>query len=81
VRRHRAAGASVDAHAQGQPAWTTAEGRIEATRGTLLVFLESRGLDPTHDEQQRIETCQDLNRLEAWVGRAATVGRVADLFE
>jgi hypothetical protein len=58
-----------------------AEGRVEATRHSLLVFLQSRGLEPTHDESQRIEDCDDLDRLESWVGRAATVQRVADLFE
>ena len=56
------------------------EGRLEATRHTLLVVLQSRGLEPTHDESQRINDCDDIDRLEAWVARAATVQRVGDLF-
>ncbi|WP_112140749.1 hypothetical protein [Glycomyces dulcitolivorans] len=56
-----------------------AEGKAEGESNALLIIIESRGLAITENERRKIETCQDLNRLNSWLKRAATAPSVADI--
>ena len=42
------------------------EGRIEASRGTLLRLLGRAGIALTNDERARIEACADAATLDRW---------------
>jgi hypothetical protein len=61
-----------------------AEGRAEATAKAtakaVLAFLEARDIEVPDDLRARIISCTDLELLDAWVRRAATVESAGDLF-
>ena len=65
----------LKAHAEG-----LAEGRTEGEATALLSFLEARGLAPNEDQCQRILGCTDLDQLNSWVRKAATIVDVEELF-
>jgi hypothetical protein len=46
----------------------------------VLGFLDARGIDVPDAAQKRIMGCTDLEQLEIWVRRAATVSTVDELF-
>ena len=56
------------------------EGRAEGEARALLGFLAARGVDVPHSARERIMRCTDLDQLETWVRRAATVSTVDELF-
>ncbi|MFC7731932.1 RpnC/YadD family protein [Actinomadura keratinilytica] len=58
-----------------------AEGRAEGEAKSLLLFLEARGIEVTDEQRQRILQCADLQQLETWVRRAATVSSADELFD
>ena len=68
----------VAEHAEG-----VREGRAEGVREgraeALRVLLASRGLAPTEAELRRIRAERDLDRLDRWIGAAATCADVASL--
>jgi hypothetical protein len=53
------------------------QGEVKA----ILAFLDARGLPVSDDVRSRITNCTDLERLEVWVRRAATVNSVEELFD
>jgi hypothetical protein len=55
----------------------TAEGEVRA----ILVVLDARDLSVSDEARTRITSCTDLDQLEIWVRRAATVGSAEDLFD
>ncbi|NBM20127.1 hypothetical protein [Streptomyces sp. GC420] len=57
-----------------------AEGKAEGTAEAILRFLDARGLDVRPEDRERIRTCTDLEALDVWLNRAATVSRSEDLF-
>lgn len=57
-----------------------AQGAAEGEAKAVLAFLEARGVEVSEDARARIGECRDLDQLDAWVRRAATVGSVEDLF-
>lgn len=48
-------------------------------KGTLFV-LEARGIPVPEGVRERITTCTDLDRMDAWLERSRTVERAEDLF-
>jgi hypothetical protein len=46
----------------------------------LLTILGARGLSLSDAQRQRIEACNDLDRLEQWARVAATASSVDALF-
>ena len=57
---------------------TTGEARGEA-KGVLFV-LEVRGISVSDSVRERITSCTDLDRVDAWLERSRTVERAEDLF-
>ncbi|GLZ10227.1 hypothetical protein Acsp04_04620 [Actinomadura sp. NBRC 104425] len=57
-----------------------AEGRIEGEAKSVLLILEARGITVTDEQRQRVLTCTDLQQLETWVRRAATISSADELF-
>jgi hypothetical protein len=57
-----------------------AEGRVEGQAAALLVVLKQRGL-VIHDEaSERIRSCNEPERLDAWLRAAVTAERIEDVF-
>lgn len=57
------------------------EGRQEGRTGLLLGLLQSRGLEPSEEARQRIESETDPDRILQWAMRASTVQSIDDLFD
>jgi hypothetical protein len=57
-----------------------AEGKAEGEARAILRLLAVRRIDVTDDARERITSCTDLDQLDVWVTRAATVTRIDDLF-
>ncbi len=53
---------------------------IEGEVKGLLLVLEVRGIPVPDSVRERITTCTDLNRVDAWLERSRTVARAEDLF-
>ncbi|MDS1271084.1 hypothetical protein RIF23_12330 [Lipingzhangella sp. LS1_29] len=66
--------------AQGRTEGRT-EGRAEGEARALIAVLEARGLEPSSEQRERIMSCRDLDQLELWIRRAATVDNVTELFD
>ncbi|MFI6518270.1 hypothetical protein ACIBF1_22125 [Spirillospora sp. NPDC050679] len=56
-------------------------GEVQGEAKALLVVLSARGLEASPQERERISSCTDLEQLEAWLARAASVESVAELFD
>jgi hypothetical protein len=56
------------------------EGRAEGEAKGILSVLEVRGIPVPDAVRERITTCTDLERLDAWLERSRTVVRAEDLF-
>jgi len=57
-----------------------AEGAVEGQARAVLAVLDARGIDVPTDARTRIAECSNLDQLDLWVRRAATVASVRDLF-
>ncbi|MEV2274088.1 hypothetical protein AB0I72_00760 [Nocardiopsis sp. NPDC049922] len=57
------------------------EGRAKEAARNVILILQDRGLTPSEQERQRIESCTDLDTLKTWVLRAVRVERSEDLFD
>jgi hypothetical protein len=57
------------------------EGKAEGEAKGILLVLEVRGIPVPEAVRERITTCTDLDRLDAWLERARTVTRAEDLFD
>jgi hypothetical protein len=58
-----------------------ADGVAKGVAKAVLTILETRGLDVTAADRDRISSCTDLAQLQDWVRRAVTAKTVSDLFE
>ena len=58
-----------------------AQGKIQGKIESILLVLGGRDLQVSADHRVRIEQCTDVDTLDHWLRRAATVGQVEDLFE
>src|SRR5512133_330687 len=56
------------------------EGRAEGKADSVLEVLDARGIVVTQEQRRRILECSDLERLGAWLRRAATVADASGLF-
>ena len=56
------------------------QGRAEGEARALLGFLDARGISVPDAARERIMRCTDLEQLEIWVRRAATISTVDELF-
>ncbi len=56
-----------------------AKGMAQGKAEDILTVLEARGLDVPEGIHQRVTECADLDQLNAWLRRAATVERAEDL--
>lgn len=57
-----------------------AEGRAEGEAKAVLAFLAARGVEVPDEARDRITSCADLDQLETWVRRAATINTIDELF-
>jgi hypothetical protein len=58
-----------------------AEGEAEGEAKAIFAVLSARGIPVPADARERIENCTDLEQLDVWVRRAATVDSIKELFE
>ncbi|MFC9909065.1 hypothetical protein [Streptomyces sp. NPDC127197] len=56
------------------------EGKAEGEAKGILSVLEVRGIPVPASVRERITTCTDLERLDAWLERSRTVAHAEDLF-
>ncbi len=57
----------------------TAKGRAEGSARALLKFVAARGISVGKAQRQEILRCQDLERLDRWLDRAAVASSVAEI--
>ncbi|WP_345556142.1 hypothetical protein [Streptomonospora halophila] len=57
-----------------------AKGFVKGMATVVLRVLESRGIPVPEEARERISSCTDLDRLDAWLDRAALVDSVDELF-
>jgi hypothetical protein len=55
-------------------------GRVESKAEDILEVLDARGIAVTDEQRNRISDCQDLDTLNGWIRKAATVASADDLF-
>ena len=58
-----------------------AEGRAEYAANAVISVLQARDLSLSDGQRSRIESCTDLELLDRWIRRAATVSSTDELFE
>ncbi|GHH13607.1 hypothetical protein [Streptomyces lanatus] len=56
------------------------EGKAEGKAEVILSVLEVRGVPVPDSVRERISSCNDLDRMDAWLKRSRTVERAEDLF-
>jgi hypothetical protein len=56
------------------------QGQIDAMANDVLLVLDARGIEVPEDMRERITSCTELDQLETWIRRAATLGTARDLF-
>lgn len=58
-----------------------AGGRAEGEARAILEVLDARRIDVPDDAAARITRCTDLNELDAWARRVATIITIDELFD
>lgn len=58
-----------------------AAGKAAGKADDIITFLRARGIEVTEDTRERITSCTDIDRLDTWVRRAATVSSAEELFD
>jgi hypothetical protein len=58
-----------------------AEGEAKGEAKALLMVLDSRGIELTAAQRDRIASCTDLEMLEDWLSRAAAVASAEELLD
>jgi hypothetical protein len=58
-----------------------AEGEARGEAKALLMVLDSRGIELTAAQRDRIASCTDLEMLEDWLSRAAAVASAEELLD
>ncbi|MEZ4453350.1 MAG: hypothetical protein R3B09_28055 [Nannocystaceae bacterium] len=56
-----------------------AEGEAKGVAGALITLLEQRGFAVGEADRRRIRECDDLDRLQAWLGRVLTARSLAEV--
>lgn len=56
------------------------EGREEGVARSVISVLRARGFILSDEVRQRVESCDDLETLEAWVPKAVAVDSPEELF-
>ena len=56
------------------------QGQTDTRANDVLLVLDARGIEVPEDVRERITSCTELDQLETWIRRAATVGTAQDLF-
>jgi hypothetical protein len=56
------------------------QGRLQSRAEAVVAVLEARGLAVSDEQRERILACADLDLLDRWVRRAATVATTDELF-
>ncbi len=57
------------------------QGEAKGEAKAVLAFLDARGIEIPDQARERITGCTDLDQLDTWVRRAATVNTVDELFD
>ncbi|WP_345024683.1 hypothetical protein [Actinomadura keratinilytica] len=70
---HRAQG-RAEGRAEGR-----VEGQAEGEAKSILLILQARGITVPDDIRNRITNCTDLDQLDHWVQRAATINTAEEL--
>ncbi|MEZ4453354.1 MAG: hypothetical protein R3B09_28075 [Nannocystaceae bacterium] len=55
------------------------KGEAKGVAGALITLLEQRGLEVGEADRRRIRECDDLDRLQAWLGRVLTARDLAEV--
>ncbi len=72
-------GGKAEGEAKGK-AEGKAEGEAKGLANALLLVLEARGFTLSANEVEMIRACRDVDTLAAWLRRAPTVAKPADVF-
>ena len=56
-----------------------AKGEVKAKVGAILAVLAARGVAMSGEARARIEACKDVQMLDRWIGRAATMASAEDI--
>jgi hypothetical protein len=56
-------------------------GRAESKSAAVIAFLDARGLRISDAQRERIAATTDLETLDDWIRRAATIKSADDLFD
>jgi len=56
------------------------EGRQEGRAEAVVQFLEARRIEIPDADRERIMACRDNDTLTAWLGRAAVITEIGELF-
>ncbi|WP_437975365.1 hypothetical protein WMF11_46580 [Sorangium sp. So ce295] len=65
--------------ARGYVAKGRQEGSLEAKAQAVLAFLDARGLEVPAEVRERVLASADLDELDRWIRRAATIGDAREL--
>ncbi|MCX4241345.1 hypothetical protein [Paraliomyxa miuraensis] len=57
------------------------DGEARGEARALLTILETRGMGLTNEQIERVESCRDVGRLDAWLRRAATATTATEIFD
>lgn len=58
-----------------------ARGELNAKRAAILAVLRARHISVSSDTESRITRCSDVDQLDSWVQRAATISAAVNLFD
>jgi hypothetical protein len=58
-----------------------AVGEARGMTNGLLAILDGRGFEVSDEVRNRVMACSDLDQLKTWVGRAAMVPTIDEVFE
>ncbi|MFI0368529.1 hypothetical protein ACH35V_11645 [Actinomadura sp. 1N219] len=58
-----------------------AKGKAEGVAGAVLRVLKKRGVAVTDEQRERIVGCTDVEQLDAWLDRAITAHKAADVLD
>ncbi|MDC3955071.1 Uma2 family endonuclease [Polyangium jinanense] len=67
------------AEAQAEQAQAKAEQALTSLQNSLLAIVAARGIPCSDDDRERVRSCVELETLQRWLVRAATVGSMAEV--
>ena len=56
-------------------------GAVAARRAVLFLLLENAAIEPTADDRARVERCEDIATIDAWILRTRTARRRDEVFD